>query len=94
MLKYPKSIYKLYLVTDRYLSKGRNLLEIIDKAISGGVTLVQLREKTATTREFFYEGLKIQNFLNLVLPTSLIGYYLPTSVCVVTCCPRFSCASG
>ena len=25
---------------------------------------------------------KIQNFLDLLLPTSLIGYYLPTSVCM------------
>ena len=63
MLKYPRSIYKLYLVTDRYLAQGRSLLEIIDEAISGGVTLVQLREKTATTKEFLYEGLKIQNLL-------------------------------
>ncbi|MBI9076878.1 MAG: thiamine phosphate synthase [Desulfatibacillum sp.] len=44
--------YSLYLVTDRPLSLGRDLLEIIQKAIDGGVTIVQLREKNCATREF------------------------------------------
>lgn len=44
--------YSLYLVTDRALSKGRSLLEIIKSAVEGGVTIVQLREKDCSTREF------------------------------------------
>jgi thiamine-phosphate pyrophosphorylase len=55
--------YSLYLVTDRGLSLGRSNLEIIAAAVAGGVTVVQLREKEATTREFFEEGLKIRDFL-------------------------------
>ena len=35
----------LYLVTDRDLSLGRSLVTIVDEAIKGGVTMVQLREK-------------------------------------------------
>jgi thiamine-phosphate pyrophosphorylase len=53
----------LYLVTDRGLSLGRSNLEIIRAGVAGGVTMVQLREKDATTREFFEEGLKIREFL-------------------------------
>ena len=42
----------LYLVTDRSLSLGRSLLEVVEKAVAGGVTMVQLREKGCTTKEF------------------------------------------
>jgi len=55
--------YSLYLVTDRDLSLGRSNLEVIQAAVRGGVTLVQLREKEATTKEFYQEGLKIRAYL-------------------------------
>ena len=42
----------LYLVTDRSLSKGRNLEWIVEQSVKGGVSIVQLREKEASTREF------------------------------------------
>ncbi len=48
--------YGLYLVTDRGLSKGRRTFDIVRQAIQGGVTVVQLREKTASTREFLEEA--------------------------------------
>jgi thiamine-phosphate pyrophosphorylase len=53
----------LYLVTDRDLSLGRSNLEVIQAGVRGGVTLVQLREKEATTKEFYQEGLKIRAYL-------------------------------
>lgn len=46
----------LYLVTDRPLSLGRSLLDVVGAAVAGGVTLVQLREKEADTREFLELG--------------------------------------
>lgn len=45
--------YSLYLVTDRSLTLGRDLLFIIEEAILGGVTVVQLREKSCSSREFY-----------------------------------------
>ncbi len=42
----------LYLVTDRPLSLGRPIEEIVIEAVAGGVTMVQLREKEAPTGEF------------------------------------------
>lgn len=45
--------YSLYLVTDRSYIGNRNLLECVTEAIGGGVSLVQLREKTASSREFY-----------------------------------------
>jgi len=55
--------YSVYLVTDRGLSKGRSNTEIVIAAVSGGATVVQLREKTAGTREFIQEALTLKDFL-------------------------------
>ena len=44
--------YSLYLVTDRSLALGRGLVDIVAAAVQGGVTVVQIREKGAVTREF------------------------------------------
>lgn len=43
---------RLYLVTDRTLSLGRELEEVVKEAVEGGVTMVQLREKDCPTGEF------------------------------------------
>lgn len=47
-----KNILKLYLVTDRPLSLGRDLEQIVREAVEGGATIVQLREKDTPTGEF------------------------------------------
>lgn len=43
---------RLCLVTDRNLSRGRPLVEIVAAAVRGGATMAQLREKDADTRAF------------------------------------------
>ena len=53
----------LYLVTDRKLSKGRSLEYIIEQAVKGGVTMVQLREKDCSTRKFYELAVKVKNIL-------------------------------
>lgn len=45
--------YKLYLITDRSFLNGRSLKTCVEEAILGGATLVQVREKGVSTREFF-----------------------------------------
>jgi thiamine-phosphate pyrophosphorylase len=50
---------KLYLCTDRRLSLGRPLIKTVEEAIAGGVTMVQLREKDISSREFFHLALEI-----------------------------------
>lgn len=42
----------VYLVTDRPALLGRALLDVVAAAVAGGASMVQLREKTASTREF------------------------------------------
>lgn len=45
--------YTLYLVTDRKLMSTKTLQEAVEQAISGGCTIVQLREKDITSLAFF-----------------------------------------
>ncbi len=51
--------YGLYLVTDRNLTLGRDLLHVIEEAIIGGVSMVQLREKKCSSREFYNIAVKV-----------------------------------
>ncbi len=53
----------LYLVTDRMLSKGRPTEFIVEQAVKGGVTMVQLREKKGTSLEFVEQALRIKKIL-------------------------------
>ena len=50
----------LYLVTDEALARGRSLERIVEQAIEGGVTAVQLREKTAGTAELVERGERLR----------------------------------
>jgi len=60
----PRNIdFSLYLVTDRGLARGRKTLEIVQSAVAGGVTCVQLREKDCSTLEFIEQALTIKKFL-------------------------------
>lgn len=52
----PKIDYSLYLVTDRKILADRDLIQSIEAAILGGVSLVQLREKSISTNEFYNLG--------------------------------------
>lgn len=58
--RYMKHTLSLYLVSDRYWLAGRELYEDIAKAIEGGVTFVQIREKELKDEEFIIEANKIK----------------------------------
>ena len=50
----------LYAVTDRAWTGSQTLLEQVEAAIRGGVTIVQLREKTLDEESFYQEALSIK----------------------------------
>jgi thiamine-phosphate pyrophosphorylase len=54
--------YSLYLVTDSTLAK-MSLPEVVKKAVAGGITCVQIREKSADTRKFIEIAAAIKNIL-------------------------------
>ncbi|MCH5251835.1 MAG: thiamine phosphate synthase [Lachnospiraceae bacterium] len=49
----PEIDYTLYLCTDRELMTTDTIEESVELAIKGGITVVQLREKNSTSREFY-----------------------------------------
>lgn len=55
--------YRLVLVTDRGMAAGRDLGEVVAAAIRGGVTCVQLREKSCATREFLELARRLKDLL-------------------------------
>lgn len=61
--------YSLYLVTDRHLSLGRDTVDIVQAAIRGGITCVQLREKHGSTRQFIEEARQVRNLLDRLAST-------------------------
>ncbi len=59
----------LYLVTDRPLCLGRDIEWIVEEAVKGGVTMVQLREKDCATGEFIQLATRLKELLT--------GYDIP-----------------
>lgn len=49
----PQIDYTLYLCTDRSLMTEESIEECVELAVKGGVTVVQLREKDCSCREFY-----------------------------------------
>ncbi len=58
-----RDMLRLYLVTDQLALRGRSLTDVVKQAVQGGVTCVQLREKTASTRDFVALALALQRLL-------------------------------
>ena len=52
--------YSLYLCTDRRLMTSSSIEECVEHAIQGGVTIVQLREKDCSSREFYELALRVK----------------------------------
>lgn len=52
--------YSLYLVTDHRNKTEEEFLNIIEEAIKGGTSIVQLREKTASTKDFYQLALEVK----------------------------------
>lgn len=56
--------YSLYLVTDRSVLKCGDLFGAVEEALQGGVSLVQLREKEVSSRDFYNIALRMKELLN------------------------------
>ncbi len=52
--------YSVYLVTDRDILGDRDLLMAVEQALQGGVTMLQLREKTASSRDFYQLAVRMK----------------------------------
>ena len=59
-IKFSKESLLLYAVTDRSWVGRQTLLEQIEEALAGGVTLLQLREKDSAEDEFISEAVEVK----------------------------------
>ena len=53
--------WKLYVVTDRGLSKGRSNEVVIRQAVLGGADVIQLRDKETSTAKLYREAVLLRN---------------------------------
>ena len=74
--------YSLYLVTDRGLSRGRPTIDIVEAAVKGGVTCVQLREKDCSTREFIEQAQAVRDRLRALAIPLIINDRLDVAMAV------------
>lgn len=56
--------YTLYLVTDRMLMSTVTLCEAVEQAITGGCTMVQLREKNISSLDFYNLAKAVRHITN------------------------------
>lgn len=74
--------YSLYLVTDRTLMSTDTLEEAVAAAIRGGATLVQLREKDATSAEFYQTACRIKKITDAASVPLIINDRLDIAMAV------------
>lgn len=53
----------LYLITDRDLIGDRSMLDVVGKAVQGGVSLVQIRDKHASARDLLEQTVALKDYL-------------------------------
>jgi thiamine-phosphate pyrophosphorylase len=58
--------YSLYVITDRRTAGGRPLVEVVQAAINGGATVIQLRLKESSTREMLSLGRQLHELTRRV----------------------------
>lgn len=56
--------WRLCFIADSEALFQRDLIQVIEQAVEGGVTLVQLRGKKWSDREFYFLALKVKNILS------------------------------
>ena len=59
-MKCDKKDLLLYAVTDRHWLNGRSLIDVVKESLDGGVTMLQLREKTLEEGKFLEEAKALQ----------------------------------
>lgn len=59
-MKLQKQDMLLYAITDRRWLNGETLCEQVEKALKGGITILQLREKELNEKQFMQEAVSIQ----------------------------------
>ncbi|WKB36509.1 thiamine phosphate synthase [Terrilactibacillus sp. S3-3] len=77
----PSIDYSLYLVTEPYrIDEHDHYFHKIDDALRGGVTLIQFREKEASSKQLFEIAGQLREMASCIIKyrsLSMIGWILP-----------------
>lgn len=74
----------LYLVTDRSLALNRSLEYVVKEAAEGGVTMVQLREKDCSSKEFLNLAIQLKRCLkSFAIPLIIKDRLKPSPACLL-----------
>jgi thiamine-phosphate pyrophosphorylase len=63
----------LYVITDAGLARGRDQVDVIEAAIRGGATMVQLRDKELPTNEQYALGLRLRELTHRTGTTLIVN---------------------
>ncbi|MBN9297385.1 MAG: thiamine phosphate synthase [Filimonas sp.] len=72
--------YRLYLVISEASCPGRDFLSVAEKAVKGGVDIVQLREKTLDSKAFLHNALRLQEMLSKYHVPLIINDNVPVAM--------------
>ena len=78
----PEIDYTLYLCTDRKIMTTDTIEESVELAIKGGVSVVQLREKECSSREFYELALTVKEITDAYEVPLLINDRLDIAMAV------------
>ena len=71
--------YRLYLVTDEAACLGRDLMQVVEAAVKGGVDLVQIREKGLSEKEFCEKAMRLKERLDRYNVPLIVNDSLPVA---------------
>jgi thiamine-phosphate pyrophosphorylase len=74
--------FSLYLITDRHLTAGRPLMEVVRHSLEGGVKAVQLREKDVSSAELYRIGEELRRLTSNYDATLIINDRLDIALAV------------
>ncbi len=72
----------LCVITDRGLSRGRSLVEVVGAAIRGGTQMVQFRDKELPDGEFYRQALKLRELTRQAGVLFIIDDRVDVALCV------------
>jgi len=74
--------WHLYVITDEHLSGGRSHIQIAEDAIAGGADVIQLRDKSASSRKLFQTALELRRLTREAGVTFIVNDRLDITLAV------------
>ncbi|GAE33469.1 thiamine phosphate synthase [Halalkalibacter akibai] len=74
--------FKLYAITGEEFHQGRDLIEVMEQAILGGVDIIQLRDKTSSKREVLRKAKALRELTHKYNVTFIVNDHIDVALAV------------